>query len=106
MQIKPTPFKESFDAPIEKGAVLGTADIYYAGEKLGTVNLVAADARQQNVVLVVWRYITDALTSTAFKIVLLVVALIIIGFIIVVILMNRKRKKRRYHRGSKGYKKY
>lgn len=106
VQIKTAPFKESYDAPIEKGEVLGTADIYYAGELLGTVNLVAADSRQQNVVLVVWRYITDALTSTAFKIVLLVIALVIIGFILTVIIMNRKRKKRRYHRGSKGYKKY
>lgn len=106
VQIKPAPYKETYDAPIKKGEVLGTAGIYYAGELLGTVNLVAADSREANAFLVFWRYVTNALTSTLFKIILLLVALAILGFIVAVILMNRNRKKRRYRRGYKGYKKH
>ena len=39
--IQPHPFAEKVDAPIKKGQVLGTADIVYAEQVIGTVNLVA-----------------------------------------------------------------
>ena len=106
VQIKTNPYKESYEAPIDKGEVLGTADIYYAGECLGTVNLVAAENRQSNAFLVFWSWLTDVVTSTAFGIVLIIIGGVILGFIIVVILMNRKSRKRRYRRGYKGYKKH
>ena len=100
VQIKPNPDKEVFDAPIKKGEKLGTADIVYAGETLGTVNLVAADSRDANWVLLVTRTIKNAFTSTAFKIILLIFVLALVGFIAAVALMNRGRKKRRRRRGS------
>ncbi|MBQ2274209.1 MAG: D-alanyl-D-alanine carboxypeptidase [Clostridia bacterium] len=100
VQIKPNPDKEVFDAPIKKGEKLGTADIVYAGETLGTVNLVAADSRDANWVLLITRTIKNAFTSTAFKIILLIFVLALVGFIAAVALMNRGRKKRRRRRGS------
>ena len=95
VQIKPTPDKEVFDAPIKKGQRLGTADVVYAGETLGTVNLIAGDSRDANWVLLVARTVKNAFTSTAFKIVLLIFVLALGGFILAVVLMNRGRKKRR-----------
>lgn len=41
--IEPHLLYESVDAPVSKGDILGTADIYYAEEKIGTVNLVAVN---------------------------------------------------------------
>ncbi len=95
VQIKPNPDKEVFDAPIKKGQRLGTADVVYAGETLGTVNLIAGDSRDANWVLLVARTVKNAFTSTAFKIVLLIFVLALGGFILAVVLMNRGRKKRR-----------
>ena len=106
VQIKTLPYKESYDAPIKKGDILGTAEIYYAGELLGTVNLVAGASRESNAVLVFWRWLSGIFTSTAFKIILAIIVCIIVGFIVAVILMNRKSRKRRYRRGYKGYKKH
>ncbi len=95
VQIKPEIYKESFDAPIEKGEVLGTAEILYAGESLGTINLVAGDTLKANTFLKIARYLKDALTSTVFKIIIAAVALAIIVFIIMIIVMNRGRRRRR-----------
>ncbi len=106
VQIRTKPTSESFDAPIKKGDIMGTADIYYAEEKLGEVNLIAGDSRSANFVLRVARFFKTALTSTAFKIALVVVVLAIVVFIVAVILMNRNRKKRRRSRKYKGYSKY
>ncbi len=106
VQIKANPYKDSFDAPIKKGEVLGTADIVYAGETLGTVNLVAADSREANFVLKALRWLKNAFTSTAFKLIVAIIVLIIVGFILTVVFMNRGRKKRKRRRGYKGYSKY
>lgn len=95
IQIKPEIYKESFDAPIEKGEVLGTADIFYAGESLGTINLVAGDTLKANMVLKAARYLKKAVTSTVFKIVIVAIVLAIVVFILMIILMNRGRRRRK-----------
>jgi D-alanyl-D-alanine carboxypeptidase (penicillin-binding protein 5/6) len=41
--INPTLKKKSVDAPVKKGDVLGTAEILYAEQVIGTVNLVAGE---------------------------------------------------------------
>lgn len=107
VQIKPHLEKETFKAPIKKGEVLGTADIVYAGEVLGTVNLLASDTLDVNYVLVVIDWLKTALKSTAFKIILIAAVLAVIIFTAAVIVMNRNRKKRRHsRRGYKGYSKH
>ncbi len=100
VQIKPIPDKEVFDAPIKKGQRLGTADVVYAGETLGKVNLIAGDSRDANWVLLITRTIKNAFTSTAFKIILLIFVLGLAGFITAIVIMNKGRKKRRRRRGS------
>lgn len=106
VQIKPKSEGKVYDAPIKKGQLLDTADVIYAGETLGTVNLIAGDARNANFVLRIARAFKRALTSTAFKIVLIVVVVAIVLFVLSVVMMNRNRKKRRRSRKYKGYSKY
>ena len=106
VQIKPHLSKEVYDAPIKKGEIMGTADIVYAGETLGTVNLLAAESRDANYVLVAMRWLERAVKSLTFKIVLAVIVLVIIGFVIAVLIMNRKSKKRHNRRGYKGFSKH
>ncbi len=100
VQIKPTVYKDSFDAPIKKGEVLGTAEIVYAGESLGTINLVASETLEANFFLRIGRYLKQAFTSTVFKLLVASAVIAILVFILIVVLMNRKRRRRRrryYH---------
>lgn len=98
-------YKESFDAPISKGEILGECELLYAGEVLGTVTLQAS----QNVERSTFMYIGSTAKKVAsavfgspvFYVFLILLILAVAAFIISIIILNsskhkRKRKKRRY----------
>ncbi len=93
--IKPNLSSESFDAPISKGDVLGTADIYYAEEKIGTINLVASTDIKASVVLIFARAAGNFLSSTLMKIVYVLIGLAAVVFAVITIRLNIGKKKRR-----------
>lgn len=84
---------ETVDAPIEKGAVLGTVTVFYAGEELGVVNLVASESVERNSILAAIRKAKELGSTLWFKLVLAAIALIIILFIILAMVGKRRRKK-------------
>ena len=84
-----------FTAPIEKGAVVGSADIFYAEEKIGTLNLVAGQSIKASPVLVFLDSAKTVLTSTPMKIVYLALVLVIVIFAVAVLLLNKGKKKNR-----------
>lgn len=86
---------ESFKAPIEQGQKLGEADIYYAEQKIGTVNLVATTSVKASGFLTLAAVLVDFFTSTIMKIVYIAIGLAIIIFTLLVIRLNRGRKTRR-----------
>lgn len=95
IQIKPTLDRESFDAPIHKGDVMGSADIFYAEEKIGTLNLVSSQDVRANGILIFARAVKNFLTSTFMKIVYLILIALIILFILLTVRLNKNRKRRR-----------
>ncbi|MBQ0083583.1 MAG: D-alanyl-D-alanine carboxypeptidase, partial [Clostridiales bacterium] len=82
-------------APVAADTVFGTADVIYAGETIGQVELVSKENISSNIFLKAGRFIKDAVKSTAFKIIVFLIIAAVIIFIIIVIFMNRDRKKRR-----------
>ena len=97
--VKAHPYSETVDAPVTKGQVLGTADIYYAEEKIGTVNLVAANDVKLSGML---KFLRDAkeLTVRFFSSPVMIAIYIIIGLVIVIFIgltlyLNLNKKKRR-----------
>ena len=94
--------QESYVAPVKKGTVLGTADIFYAEEKIGTVQLVAGQTVDATPLLVFGKLAGDFFTSTAMKIVYFSIAGIILLFILIIVFMNLGRKRRR-HRSKVKY---
>lgn len=92
-------YKESFDAPIKKGDVLGTVTVSYAGEELGSVELIATQDVKRNFFLHLKRIFSDILGSLPFKIVLAIAGALILILIISVIILNKKKlkKRRRYY---------
>lgn len=99
VQIKTNLFAEEINAPVQKGAILGTADIYYAEEKIGTINLIAANTVEHSKFKV---FVEDAktvsinfFTSTIMKVFYVLVILVIVGFIALTVWLNLTKKKRR-----------
>lgn len=87
---------QTVDAPVTEGQILGKADILYAGEKLGEVNLVAATSIEKNQWLALWRGVKNFTQSAVFKIILGIIIAAILAFILACVLLNRKRRRRRY----------
>ena len=94
-------YKNSFDAPIKKGSVLGECDILYAGDVLGTVTLVASQDIERSTIMYVGRgiknFFTTVFSSVPFLISVGVIVLAVVIFIITCIVINSpKHRKRRY----------
>ena len=87
--------QSEFTAPIEKGTVVGSADIYYAEEKIGTINLVAGQTIKASPLLVFMDSSKAFLTSSFMKIVYITIAVVIGAFILMVIALNIGKKKSR-----------
>lgn len=95
IMVVPHPTNEIADAPIKKGDVLGTADIIYAEQLLGTVNLVSHEDIDRSLMLTVWRGITDFFTSSYMKVVYILAAVLVIVFIVAVYKLNSKKANKR-----------
>lgn len=93
--IEPHLIGQSVDAPIKAGDVLGTADVIYASEVIGTVNLVAKETVKANLFLRIGRGFKRFFSSAAFKIVLALIIAAVAIYIAIVIKLNSRSKKRR-----------
>lgn len=95
IRIVTNPISQKVDAPIKKGQVLGTADIIYAEQKIGTVNLVSNENIEKSAMLSVLRAVKNFFTSSYMKVVYVLLAAAVLIFIIAVIKMNSNRSKKR-----------
>lgn len=95
ISIVPHPIDQKVDAPIKKGQVLGTADIIYAEQVIGTVNLIANENIEKSAMLTVLRAVENFFTSSYMKVVYIIVAVGILVFIFAIIKLNSKSSKKR-----------
>ena len=95
IEYKITLSQPEFTAPVEKGTVVGSADIFYAEEKIGTLDLVAGQTIKASPVLVFLDSAKTFFTSTPMKIVYVVLVAVIVIFIASVFVLNRGKNKNR-----------
>ena len=74
---------------------MGTAEVLYGGEVIGTVDLVAATDVESSMMLVIKNAFGSVLGSKWFKSLLLVAAAIAAAFILTVIIINVSNKVKR-----------
>lgn len=86
---------ESVQAPIRKGEQIGTATLSYAGEKIATVPLVAAESVQKSNLVEGWEQGKSLLASPWFQVIAAVFGALVIVYIILVFLYRRKQKQLR-----------
>lgn len=95
ISIVPNPTAKIVNAPIKKGQVLGTADIIYAEQKIGTVNLISNENIEKSTLLTVLDAIKRFFTSAYMKGFYILIAITILIFIIAVIKLNNTKGKKR-----------
>lgn len=88
-------FEESVDAPVEKGQILGTADIIYAEQVIGTVNLVAGNDVKSSNILILFEGIKKVFSSVYMKVALWAIVAFIVIYILICIKLNLSKTKRR-----------
>lgn len=91
----PIDLPESIDAPIKKGDKIGKAKIVFAGQQIGTADLVAAEDASMSVMLYVKAMVQRITSKVIFKIIFAVILILILVYIIMFIVANNRRKKRR-----------
>lgn len=86
---------ESIEAPVKKGDVVGTVTYSYAGQKLRTVDLVAAESVERSEFLKSASSIKEVVTSPWFLVIIGLIVFLVFIYIILAIIYNRKKKKLR-----------
>ena len=95
VSFEPIDMPESLDAPFKAGDTVCKAKIMFAGQQIGTVELVVAESANMSMLLYLKSAIKRMTASTVFKI-LIAVAVIFIGiYVTMYIRANRRRRKNR-----------
>ena len=89
-------------APIEKGEILGKAEVLYGEDVVATVDLVAGESVSRSIILWIIGIIKTILSTTIVKILLAFVVVLIIIYIFLIIRRNKIRAKRRKIKMVKG----
>lgn len=87
--------QDRVEAPVVAGTVYGTADVIYANEKIGTINLIATQDISPQPFLIFAKWFKAVVFSAAFKVVMIVIALTVLIYIILIIRLNKKKLHRK-----------
>ncbi len=97
---------ETLEAPIEKGAVLGTIKVSYEGKDYGTVNLVASTGLERSKWLATLQSLRELFDKLWVKLLLLVVVLAALALALRHAIFGPSPRSRRNRRGSSSPKVY
>ena len=86
---------DKLEAPVKKGQVVGTIEMYYADQLVGIVDCVAAESIEGSSILKTVRSVSDFFrrNKKVIAAILLIIVAIVIIFVIAVIRLNSKKKK-------------
>lgn len=94
---------DTLQAPIEKGQVLGTITLSYAGREFGTVELVATTALERSQGLFLLQQVRSFFGSTLVRLVLLAVVLLLLVLVLRHLVFGpRRRSYASGYRGGRG----
>ncbi len=93
---------DTLEAPIKKGQILGTADLIYGSEQIGTIQLVAGDTVERSELLYVLRLAGNLFGSPIFIIFIALAAIAFVGYFVYSMLRSRNvgsvKRVKRYRR--------
>ncbi len=86
---------ESVDAPIEKGTIIGTATVYYKGEAVQSVDLIATEDVERSDLAYAMHIFKVILSSWQFWLAFFVAIILVIVYIALISNVRSSQKKRR-----------
>ena len=90
------------DAPIEKGETIAIANVYYANEPIGTIELCAAKKVKRSTLKYLWMLFVGSFDTIWFKLIFVVLGVTLLLYWIICVVqinsINRKRRNIRRHR--------
>ena len=93
---------KSKDAKIEQGELLAIANVYYANEKIGTIELVAAKDINRSLMQYSWMLFTRSMGTVWFKLIFAVIGITLLLYWVIATVqinsINKKRRRVRRHR--------
>ena len=95
VSFEPYDIPESIDAPIKKGEKIGKAKIIFAGQQIGTAELVIAEDANMSVLLYAKAMIQRVTSKTVFKIIFALVIILVAAYAVMFIISNNRRRKKR-----------
>ncbi len=85
---------EFVKAPVKKGEKIGTATVYYAGEEIASVDMVASKSVSRSIILALGGAIETAWNSVIGKIIFILLVLLVGGYIGYTVFINKKSGKK------------
>ncbi len=85
---------ELVNAPINKGDIIGTANIFYQGQRFGDFDLVSTETFGKNYALIVLNALKKAISSPIFIIIFSLFTVCAIFYIFMIMRENKRRRKR------------
>lgn len=90
------------DAPIEKGETIAVANVYYANELIGTIELCAGKRVKRSALQYIWMLFIGSFDTIWFKLIFVVLGVTLLIYWIICVVqinsINRKRRNARRHR--------
>ncbi len=88
---------KELEAPVQEGDVIGTADIMYAGKKIGTVNAIASASAEKNTMQVISDTLDDIFTSVWLYVGIGVIVLGLGIYALLFLIANHKNSRKVSH---------
>ncbi len=95
VSFRPINLPKSVEAPLKKGDVVGKAEILYADQVIGVVDIVAAEDAKRDVVMYSKSIIKNLTSEALFWVPIVLVVVGVAAYVTFFIVSNRKRKKLR-----------
>lgn len=89
----------SIKAPVEKGDVIGNAEVFYLGQKVGEFNVVSDSNFKKSYILVIFKGLESVIKSSV--VILLLIVFLIFVFLYVIALIKENKKMRRKNKVKK-----
>lgn len=103
VQVEISLYNDTVTAPVKAGQSLGTATVKYAGEEIGSSEVVAMSSAEKSDLLSIIKFFKDVFNSGITRLVLILAVLLVAALVIIRSLVSRRRRRKKYRRNRYHY---
>lgn len=85
---------DKIEAPVVCGEIIGSADVFYKGQLIGSFNVVSSATFKKNYFLVVVHFIKNIILSPVFIIIFSVFSILTVAYVALMIRSNKRKRRR------------